>query len=90
MPEFQEVLSQLGIDAQVEMLPPQPPRGFDDQQKALEQLSRRLYLAAGTPKKAALEALLPDLLEQVDGTWIIRGAKPMQPGLVWWRPEVGN
>jgi len=90
LPEFQEVLSQLGIAAQVDMLPPQPPRGFDDHQQALEQLSRRLYLAAGTPQMASLEAMLPDLLEQVDGTWIIRGAEPSRPGLIWWRPEVAT
>ena len=87
LPEFQEVLSQLGIDAQLDMLPALPPRGFDDHQQALEQLSRRLYLAAGTPQMASLEAMLPDLLEQVDGTWIIRGTEPLQPGLIRWRPE---
>ena len=87
LPEFQEVLSQLRIDAQVDMLPALPPRGFDDHQQALEQLSGRLYLRAGTPQMAALEAMLPDWLEHVDGTWIIRGSEPLQPGLIRWRPE---
>ena len=86
LPEFQEVLSQLRIDAQVDMLPALPPRGFDDHQQALEQLSGRLYLVPGTPQMATLEAMLPDWLEQVDGTWIIRGTEPLQPGLIWWRP----
>ena len=87
LPEFQEVLSELDIDAQVEIMPPQQSRGFDDHEQALEQLSRRLYLAPGSRQMAELESMLPDLLEEVDGTLVIRGSQPMEPGLVIWRPS---
>ena len=84
--EDREVLSQLGIHPHVETLPQRLPRGYDDHRQALEQLSRRLYLAPGSPQTARLEVLLPELLEEVDGTLYIRGAPPQAPGLVWWRP----
>ena len=86
LPQFEEVLQDLGIDAQVEMLPSPGVRGFDSPQEAIEQLSRRLYLAPGTPKSTLMEEMLPDLLEEVDGTFRIRGAQPLEPVLVWWRP----
>jgi len=85
LPEFQEVLEQMGIDAQVELLPPQPALEFADMRQALDLLARRLYLEQGSPKMAALEQLLPDLLEERGGAWIIRGSQPMLPGLVSWQ-----
>lgn len=85
LPEFQEVLEQMGIDAPVELLPPQPALEFADMRQALDLLARRLYLEQGSPKMAALEQLLPDLLEERGGAWIIRGSQPMLPGLVSWQ-----
>ncbi len=84
--EFEDVLSELGVEAQQEMLPPQPPRGFDSLQQAMEQLARRLYLKPGTQKMGLLESTLPDLLEEVNGVFTIRGARPLGPGLVCWHP----
>ena len=55
LPEFLEVLSELGIDPVVEMLPPQQARGFDSQDHALEELARRLYLAPDSREMADLE-----------------------------------
>lgn len=86
LPEFLEVLSELGIDHSVEMLTPQQARGFDSQEMALEELGRRLYLPPGSRKMAELEAMLPDLLEEVEGTLLIRGSRPPEPALVAWRP----
>ena len=85
LPEFQAVLGQMGIDAKVEMLAAQPAGGFDDVQQALELLARRLYLEPGSPQMATLENMLPDLLEESDGTLIVRGSQPLLPGLVSWR-----
>ncbi len=86
LPELQEVLAQLEVDAKVELLPTQPARGFDDYQQALEQLSRRLYLAEGSPQLAELERILPELLEEVNGALLLRGSESLQPALVSWRP----
>ena len=69
------------------MLPPEEHRGFDDRGQALEQLGRRLYLAPGSHQMAELESMLPDLLEEVEGTLVIRGSKTLEPGLVIWHPK---
>ena len=81
-----EVLQELGIDAQLEQLPPQDARGFDTPEQALEQLARRLYLSPGSHKRKLLEGILPDLLEEADGMYRIRGARPLEPSLVSWQP----
>ena len=86
LPQFLEVLSELGIDHLVEKLAPQPVRGFDSYEQALEELGRRLYLAPGGPEMADLEAGLPDLLEEADGALTTKGSPPHQPALVSWRP----
>ena len=86
LPEFEEVLQELGIDAQLEQLPPQGARGFDTPEQALEQLARRLYLSQGSHKRKLLEGVLPDLLEEADGAFRIRNARPLEPSLVSWRP----
>ena len=85
--EFQEVLSELQIDAQVEILPAQPSRGYDNRQEALEQLGQRLYLKPGSPQMTELENMLPDMVEEVEGTLMIRGSQPHEPGLVMWQPK---
>ena len=85
LPEFQEVLEELGIDAEVEILPAVPHRGYDGLNEALGQLARQLYLAPGSPEAHVLEELLPDLVEEDHGTLRIRGAQPLEPGLLWWR-----
>ena len=90
LPEFREVLAQLGIDAAVDLMPPQPARGFDDEEQALELLGRRLYLEPGSAKMAALESMLPGLLEERDGSLIIRGSSPLTPGVVSWRGSAGR
>ena len=84
LPQLEDVLREMGIDAQLEIRPPEPHRGYDSLQQAVEQLSGRLYLASGTPKKALLEKMLPDLLEDEDGVFRIRGAQALGPALVWW------
>ena len=86
LPEFKEVLAQLNVDARIDMLPAQPARGFADQDQALEQLAGRLYLAPGSTQMAKLEEMLPSLLEELDGSLIIKGSQPMQPALVSWQP----
>ena len=87
LPELAEVLQELDIPAQIEMLPPQPARGFDSLEQAIDQLASRLYLGEGSDKKARLVSILQGRLEEIDRTWRIRGAQSLQPGLVSWRPQ---
>ena len=84
LPQLEEVLEELGINARMEALPPQGNRGFDSPGQALEQLSSRLYLHPGSPKRGLLESMLPDLLEEEDGAFRIRRSRPLEPMLVWW------
>ena len=86
-PEFQEVLQELGVDAQVEPLPTQGARGFDSPEQAFDQLVRRLFLSDTDLKRWVLEGLLPEMLEEQEGVWRIRGAKPLEPVLLSWRPR---
>jgi SAM-dependent methyltransferase len=90
LPEFQAVLRELGIEAQTEALPPQPPRGFDSLEDALRQLSRRLYLKPDDAKTSQLEQMLPELLEEVDGVLQLRGTGLFDTALVGWHPISGD
>lgn len=87
LPELEPVLAELGIAAQIEMLLPQPARGFDSLEEAEEQLARRLYLPEDSDKKARLISILPERLEEdQDGTFRIRGTEPLRPALISWSP----
>ena len=86
LPEFEEVLAQLGISARVDRMTPQPPRGFDSLEQAAGQISSRLYVVGGTPQETKLVEVLREALEEVDGVFKIRGANPLTPALVSWQP----
>lgn len=86
LPQFREVLSQLSIEAHVDMLEQLPARGFEDRERALEQLTDRLYLAPGTSQLTKFEEILPDLLQETDNGLIIKGSEPLRPALVSWSP----
>ena len=86
LPQLRDVLEELGIDAQVDPLPPQNPRGFDGMESALDQLSSRLYLTHGSQEYERLEGMLPDLLIEEDGTFRIKDAEPIYPVIVSWQP----
>ena len=84
VPEFREVLRDLGIDAREEPLTAQPARGFDSLDQALVQLSQRLYLGDDGPQRDMLARMLPQELEETGGVFRIRGAVPLQPWLIRW------
>ena len=63
LPEFLEVLGQLGIEPEVEVVQTERNRGCENLETAREQLARRLYLASGSPEMERLEVLLPQVLE---------------------------
>ena len=84
--ELEEVLDQLGISARVDPLTPQPLPGFDSLEQAAAQLSSRLYAGEGSPQGKKLEEVLREALEERDGVFRVRGAKPLTPTLVSWRP----
>ncbi len=88
LPQLRDVLAELDIDAQVDPLPPQNPRGFDSMESALDQLSSRLYLADGSKEYIRLERMLPDILIEEAGTFRIKDAEPIYPVIVSWRPDI--
>ena len=88
LPEFREVLGELGVQADETAMPSQPTRGFDSTEDAREQLVRRLYVSPGTPQMERLEGALPQVLEEHDGGYRIKGAEALTPHVVSWRPRL--
>ena len=86
LPQLREVLDELAITYQVDLMTPQPARGFDTLEQAITQLSRRLYLADGSPEADRLERILPSLLTEEEGVLRIKDSQPLRPALVSWHP----
>ena len=86
LPEFLEVLEQLGIEPDVEVVHPERGRGFESLEVAKEQIARRLYVLPGTDEMERLVALLPQVLEERDGDFSIKDAIQLEPRVVSWRP----
>ena len=88
LPEFLPVLEELGIRAEVtELGTRRPAQTFDSLEDARESLTGRLYVKPDTEEMARLERALEDSLEEVDGTWQIRGSQPVRPCIVAWEPS---
>ncbi|MDA0264436.1 MAG: class I SAM-dependent methyltransferase [Chloroflexi bacterium] len=88
LPEFLEVLGQLGVEPDVEVVHVTRGRGFKSLDAARQQLARRLYLTPDTPEMERLQGLLPDILVEGDQGFTIKGAVPLEPRVVSWRPKV--
>ena len=87
LPQFRDVLDELGADYDVEELPPDPARGFDSEAEAREMIARRLYVSPGTAAAERLRSALDDSLEcGHDGTWRIAGSSALQACIVSWAP----
>ena len=86
MPQFEQVLAEMGVDAQIDRLPPRDGYGFDSLEQAVQQLSRRLYLPEASDKQARLIDLLPQRLEEVQGKLRVRGDVLLAPALISWQP----
>ena len=87
LPEFLEVLDQLAIEPEVEVVHMERNRGFDSLEIAKDQLARRLYVMPESVEMERLEALLPQVLEEKDGGFSIKGATPLEPRVISWRPR---
>ena len=87
LPEFREVLAEMDISPAISPFPGDPPRGFDSMEDALNQLTRRLYVAAGSPQAGRLEAVLPEVLEERDGVYQFKDAQRLIPTIVSWEPR---
>jgi SAM-dependent methyltransferase len=87
LPEFRNVLTEMGVRPTVSALPAQRAPGFDTLDDAKTQLTRRLFVAPGSVQMERLESALAGLLEEQDGTYRVRGARPMIPNVVSWRPS---
>ena len=84
LPELCDALAELGIQPSLDHMEPGDRMGFDSVAQALEQLSGRLYVELGSPAASRLEAVLPDMLEEMNGRWIIRYAEPLHQVIVSW------
>ncbi len=86
--ELMRLLWEMGVNPDLEMLPPQEPRGFESRERALEQTRPRLFVEPGGEGERRLARALDELLEESgDGRFRIRGAPVFRPALVSWRPR---
>lgn len=86
LPEFEEVLAQMGVRPRINAVTTDAYRGYDSMEDAKAQLASRLYVAPETAQMERLESLLPDVLEEREGTFRIKGSRPLAPNVVSWRP----
>ena len=88
LPEFLEVLDQLGVEPEIEVVHVERNRGYDSLEIAKEQLARRLYVMPGSREMERLEALLPQVMEERDGGFTIKDSVPLEPRVISW--QTGN
>ncbi len=86
LPELLAVLEELGIAPDVQVVHTERGAGFESLEVAKEQIARRLYVLPETAEMERLEALLPEVLEEKDGGFSIKGAVPLEPRVVSWQP----
>ena len=87
LPEFLEVLSQLGVDPKVEVVPIERARGFESIGVAKDQIAQRLYVTPETPEMERLDELLSQVIEEKNGIFAIKGADKLEPRVVSWQPK---
>lgn len=87
LPEFLAVLEQLGVTPEVDVVHTGRGRGFESLEEAKEQIARRLYVTPNSAQMERLEALLPEVLQEKDGQYSIKGAVQLEPRIVSWRPR---
>jgi SAM-dependent methyltransferase len=88
-PQLREVLDELGISYRQDVIPGTPGRGYESPEHALDQISRRLYLAVDDPKREKLAQVLESELEDVEGAWKLKGDTPVAPLVLSWSPGAG-
>lgn len=87
LPELMGALWEMGIRADLRMMPPAPPDMFEDMETALGQLRNRLYVRAGTTQDGRLRDAMGELLVAADEGVAVRGVRDTQQGYIFWRPE---
>jgi SAM-dependent methyltransferase len=88
LPEFVEVLWEMGVYPDVEMLATRRGGRFSSWEEARDTLRARLYTRMGSPEDARLEEAMGELLQRdaTDGAYWVRGIGPQRPGLITWTP----
>ena len=86
-PEYTAVLAEMGVDYQVQRLPPWGPEPFVDLEAAVNECSARLFVEPGSEKADRLKAALGESLVEVDGGLGLHWAEPNTPLLITWRPR---
>lgn len=87
VPELREVLDEMGITFQQDSLPVPETRGYESPERALDQISQRLYLADHDPKREELHRLLARELEEQGGVFRIKGSRALEPVLITWSTD---
>lgn len=87
--EAYNLLWQLGIAAEVELLPLEIWHSFDDRAEALAEVSDRLMVVPGSAEEERLAALLDEVLVP-EGGRLVLPARPGRLALMRWGPTGGG
>ena len=87
LPEFVDVLWELGIYPDVEMIEEAGRHSFESREAALDQLRGRLWVAPDGDADRRLQKAIDEMLEDIGDGFAIRGADPRRQGLISWKPE---
>ena len=87
LPEFVNVLWELGIYPDVEMIEVAGRQSFESRESALDQLRIRLWVAPESEADRRLQNAVDGMLEDICDGFSIRGARPRRQGLISWKPE---
>ncbi len=88
VPQLLEVLQEMGIEAEVEELPPASEvNGYDTLDAAWRQLRERLFLEENSTKDRLLKQVLGEFLEERQGGYFLKDSSPMRTILVSWKPS---
>lgn len=85
--ECMNVLFQLGIPANLTLIPANNQIAFADEQEALENIVLRLHLPPGPASAAVLRPLLGELLETDSQGMLRPHGLPPHSAVVWWTNE---
>ena len=87
VPQLLAVLQEMGIEAEVDELPPDPEvKGYDTLDAAWRQLRERLFLEENSAKDRLLKQVLGEFLEEREGGYFLKDSPPMRTAIISWKP----
>ncbi len=84
LPELMNVLWEMEIYPNVRMMATDRTRVFESVEAAIEETRNRLFIGSNRYRLQSLGDSIESYLEETDGGYRIKGARPVRQGVVWW------